>query len=100
MCIDEHYDETLDIIHKTFRHIFEGLENRFGDLLSAVREQYPSEAVTFTDGPCVVHWEEGMRVLTEGGFDVGDGMGDLTGAMVSYSLGSVCACLCVCVCVG
>jgi hypothetical protein len=31
----------------------------------------------------VVHWPEAQEILKEKGFDVGDGMGDLNGAMVS-----------------
>ena len=41
---------------------------------------YESEPVTFTDEPCVLHWPEAMEILREKGFDMGDGLGDLTGA--------------------
>jgi len=88
MAIDDHYMETLEVIHKMFKHIFEGLESRFAKELEAIREQYPSEAVTFTEEPCVLHWPEAMDILEEKGFDVGDRMGDLTGAM-ELALGEV-----------
>jgi aspartyl-tRNA synthetase len=82
MAINDHYMETLEIIHIMFKHIFTGLETRWEKELAVIRQQYASEPVTFTDKPCVLHWPDGMALLEEVGFDVGDGMSDLTGAMV------------------
>lgn len=81
MAINDHYMETLEVIHTMFKHIFNGLENRNAKELAVIREQYASEPVTFTDEPCVLHWPEAMDILKEKGFDIGDGMSDLTGAM-------------------
>lgn len=81
MAIEDHYVETLEVIHGVFKHIFEGLEKRWAREMAAIREQYPSEPVMFTDEPCVMHWPEAQEILAERGFDMGDGMGDLTGAM-------------------
>jgi len=86
MAIDDHYTETLKVIHNVFKHIFTGLETRFSKELSVIREQYTSEAVTFTEKPCILHWSEAMQILKQNGFDLGDEMGDLTGAM-ELSLG-------------
>jgi aspartyl/asparaginyl-tRNA synthetase len=80
MAIDDHYDEALEVIHGMFKHIFTGLESRFPKELAVIRQQYHSEPVTFTDEPCILHWTEGMDILKEQGFDMGDCMGDLTGA--------------------
>lgn len=88
MAIDDHYMETLEVIHAMFKHIFTGLEDRFSKELNIIREQYASEPVTFTDEPCVLHWPEAMDILEEKGFDVADRMGDLTGAM-ELALGEV-----------
>lgn len=88
MAIDDHYMETLEVIHEMFRHIFTGLETRMANELAIIREQYPSEACTFTEEPCVLHWPEAMDILKDEGFDVGDGMGDLNGAMVSSLVSS------------
>jgi aspartyl-tRNA synthetase len=82
MAINDHYMETLEVIHSMFRHIFTGLESRLAKELAIIREQYPSEPCTFTDEPCVIHWPEAMEIIEQEGLDVGDGMGDLTGAMV------------------
>ena len=86
MSIKDHYMETLEVIHKCFVHIFNGLETRFAKELKVIREQYASEPLTFTDEPCVIHWPEAQEILREKGFDMGDGMGDLNGAMVRLSL--------------
>lgn len=81
MGIEEHYNEVLVVSHKMFKHIFEGLEKRWGRELAVIREQYASEPVAFTEDPCVLHWPEAMSLLRgEGGMeDVGD-YDDLTGA--------------------
>jgi nondiscriminating aspartyl-tRNA synthetase len=88
MAIGDHYMETLEIIHNLFKHIFQGLETRWAKELAVIREQYESEPVEFTDEPCVLHWPEAMAILQEHGMDVGDGLGDLTGAM-EVKLGQV-----------
>jgi aspartyl-tRNA synthetase len=88
MAITDHYMETLEVIHEMFKHIFNGLETRMAKELEVIRQQYESEPVTFTDEPCVMHWPEAMETLTKEGFDIGDGMGDLTGAM-ELALGKV-----------
>merc|ERR1719253_1685427 len=56
--------------------------------LAVVRTQYASEPVVFTDEPCVLHWPEAMDILRGEGFDMGDGLGDLTGAQ-ELALGAV-----------
>jgi aspartyl/asparaginyl-tRNA synthetase len=86
MAINDHYMETLEVIHNMFKHIFTGLETRMAKELAVIRQQYASEPCTFTDEPCVLHWPEAMAILVDEGFDIGDGMGDLTGAMVRSHL--------------
>ena len=86
MAINDHYMETLEVIHNMFRHIFTGLESRLAKELAIIREQYPSEPCTFTDEPCVIHWPEAMEILEKEGLDIGDGMADLTSAMVRKEL--------------
>jgi aspartyl-tRNA synthetase len=88
MAIEDHYMETLEVIHNLFKHIFNGLETRFAKELAVIRQQYASEPVAFTEEPCVIHWPEAMEILKEKGFDMGDEMGDLTGAM-ELTLGEV-----------
>jgi aspartyl-tRNA synthetase len=88
MAIHDSYLETLHVIHDLFKHIFNGLETRWAKELKVIREQYESEPVTFTNEPCILHWPEAMDILKQEGFDIGDGLGDLTGAM-ELALGRV-----------
>ena len=81
MAIDDHYMETLEVIHTMFKHIFTGLETRFAQELHVIRQQYFSEPLEFTDAPCVLHWPEAMHILKDEGFAMGDELGDLSGAM-------------------
>jgi aspartyl/asparaginyl-tRNA synthetase len=84
MAIHEHYDEVLDVCHATFKHMFQGLEARWPRELAAVREQYASAPVRFTEKPCVVHWPDGIAMLREAGVtaeELGD-FDDLSGAQV------------------
>lgn len=81
MAIQDHYMETLEVIHEMFKHIFTGLESRWARELDVIRNQYESEPVAFTNDPCVIHWPEAMKMLIDDGFDIGDGMGDLNTAM-------------------
>ena len=80
MAINEHYNEVLEICHVMFRDIFNGIEDRLSEEMKAIRMQYPSEPITFSDEPCILHWSDGIKMIEEAGFDVGDGMQDLTGA--------------------
>jgi aspartyl-tRNA synthetase len=70
MAIYEHYNEVLFVVHKLFRHIFEGLETRYAKELAIIREQYPSQPVKFTDEPLIIHWGEGMQMLKDAGHQV------------------------------
>jgi len=79
MAITEHYDEALVVLHKMFKHIFTGMEDRFAGELAVVREQYASAPVRFTDEPCILHWDEGMQMLQDAGEEP-DVFGDLSGA--------------------
>lgn len=65
MPIQEHYNEVLAVLHNMFRHIFEGLEVQYAAELKAIRLQYPSEPLTFTHEPLVLHWHEAMKLLKE-----------------------------------
>lgn len=88
MTIQDHYMETLEVVHTMFKHIFNGLETRWAKELAIIREQYDSTPVTFTDEPCVLHWPEAMSILKEEGFEMGDELQDLSGAM-ELALGAI-----------
>jgi aspartyl-tRNA synthetase len=79
MAIKEHYNEALEVLHTMFKHIFNGMEERYSVELAVVRQQYASQPVRFTDKPCIVHWDEGMKMLQDAG-EAPDVLGDLSGA--------------------
>jgi aspartyl-tRNA synthetase len=70
MGITDHYNEVLRVLHGLFKHIFTGLEERFGEELAVIRQQYDSAPVQFTEEPCVVHWEDAIAMLREAGHEV------------------------------
>jgi aspartyl-tRNA synthetase len=70
-----------------FKHIFENLEILYKNELSVIRMQYPSSPVQFTDEPLIIHWEEGMKMLTDAGHDI-DVMADMSTA-VELALGNI-----------
>lgn len=83
MAINDHYMEILEVVHKCFVQIFNGLETRHAKELDVICEQYHSKPLTFTQEPCVLHWPEAQAILTEKGFTMVDGMDDLNAAQVS-----------------
>ena len=72
MEIYEHYSEVLEVIHRMFRHIFDGLETKYAKELAIVREQYPSEKVRFTREPLILHWPEGIKLLRDAGVEINE----------------------------
>ncbi|KAG5178813.1 aspartyl-tRNA synthetase [Tribonema minus] len=87
MGIYDHYNEVLHVLHGLFKHIFTGLEERFATELAAIRTQYYSEPVTFTEEPCIVHWEDAIAMLREAGHEAED-FDDLNGAQ-ELALGAI-----------
>lgn len=94
MAFNQHYNEVIDVLHDVFTSIFDGLETRYADELSAIRAQYPSEAPRWTKEPCIVHWEDAMAMLEEAGEEA-PGFDDLNtvqertlGRLVAEKLGT------------
>lgn len=87
MAINSNYFETLQVLHRLFRHIFHGLEERCKKELAVIREQYPSEPVTFTEEPLVIHWWDAIDLLRSAGQEVAD-MDDLSSSQ-ELALGEI-----------
>jgi aspartyl-tRNA synthetase len=67
MHFNEHYNEVLDMLDKTFNHIFKGLNERFKDEIEAVRKQFPFEDLKFKY-PCLkLKYWDAMKILREKG---------------------------------
>jgi len=67
MAFNLHYNEVIGVLHDVFTTIFDGLETRHADELRAIRRQYPSAAPRWTEKPCVIHWEDAMKMLEDAG---------------------------------
>ena len=80
MPITAHYSEAIAVGHRVFKTIFDGLEAKHGDLIAAVRDQYPSEPVVVSDEPVVIHFADAIQMLRDSGVAIEDDYGDLSGA--------------------
>ena len=94
MSFKQHYNEVIEVIHRMFVHVFNGLETTHAEQMAAVRAQYPSSIPRLTEKPCVIHWEEAMAMLAEAGEDA-PGLDDLNtsqeralGALVAAKYGT------------
>lgn len=56
-----------------FRHIFNGLEERYARELQVIREQYPSEPVQFTEEPLIIHCKSKYHLLYDLIYIIRDG---------------------------
>ena len=69
MMVTRRLHQVIGVIHKMFTHMFDGLETTYAADLAAIRAQYPSEVPQWSEEPCVIHWEEGMQMLTDAGIE-------------------------------
>lgn len=92
MCIDEHYDEVLDVIDALFVELFDGLNERCAREIDVVRRQFPSKPLRYLRKTLVLDFAEGIRMLQEeGGYgDSIDPLGDLN-TEVERALGKLVA---------
>ena len=75
MEIVEHYDEVLDMIDRLFVAIFNGLNEKYNRELESVRSKWDVPAFVYeTDGKKNLRLEypEGIKMLREAGFEIGD----------------------------
>ncbi|OMO90006.1 Aspartyl/Asparaginyl-tRNA synthetase, class IIb [Corchorus olitorius] len=76
MEIKDHYSELMDMVDRLFVTIFDGLNERCGNELEAVRKQYPFEPLRYTPNTLRLTFEEGVEMLKDAGVEV-DPLGDL-----------------------
>ena len=72
MAFNYHYHEVLDIIGSLFVDIFKGLELKYGDEITTVGRQYPSERFKFLEPTLRLEFKEGVQMLREVGVEMGD----------------------------
>ena len=69
MEIKEHFFEVLDTLGELFYFIFKGLNERYAKELEIVNNQYPFEPLILTPEVLKLPWTEGIKLLTENGFN-------------------------------
>ncbi|CDK27411.1 unnamed protein product [Kuraishia capsulata CBS 1993] len=74
MAIEEHYDETVDLLADLFVFIFSQLKTRYAKEIAVVRKQFPVEEFKVpASGEMVrIPFKEGIKMLREAGKDVDD----------------------------
>lgn len=90
MCINEHYDEVLEIIDKLFVSLFDGLNERCASELEVVRRQFPAPPLRYLRKTLVLTFEEGIEMLKNGGYPDIDPLADLN-TEVERALGKLVA---------
>ncbi|XP_068716232.1 aspartate--tRNA ligase, cytoplasmic-like [Montipora foliosa] len=70
MTFNEHYHEVIDMIGRTFVHIFKGLRDRYGEDIAKVQKQYKSEPFKFLEPSLVLTYSEGVDMLREAGIEM------------------------------
>ncbi|KAL8843640.1 MAG: hypothetical protein Q9170_000144 [Blastenia crenularia] len=68
MALDEHYHEALELIDETFKHIFEGVYQRFRKELDTVKTQFPHEDLVWLDQTVRIPFSDGITMLRESGW--------------------------------
>jgi len=87
MRIKNNYHELLHIVHNLIIFIFQSLELNHEKELSLIREHSNYQPIQYTDQPCIVTWKQAQEILQREGYDIGDGMNDLSTKMELF-LGS------------
>ncbi|XP_015773658.1 PREDICTED: aspartate--tRNA ligase, cytoplasmic-like [Acropora digitifera] len=70
MTFNEHYHEVIEMIGRTFVHIFKGLRDRYAQDIAKVQRQYHSEPFKFLEPSLVLTYHEGVDMLREAGIDM------------------------------
>ena len=90
MCIYEHYDEVLEVLDRLFVSLFDGLNERCGDEIAIIGKQFPAPPLRYLRKTLILTFEEGIKMLKEGGFPDIDPMADLN-TEVERALGKLVA---------
>jgi len=72
MAFNEHYHEVLDMMDSMFIHIFMGLQEKFGEEIETVREQFDREPFQFLVPSLRLEWPDAIQMLRESGEVIGD----------------------------
>jgi aspartyl-tRNA synthetase len=90
MCINEHYEEVLEVIDKLFVSMFDGLNERCSAEIEVVRKQFPVPPLRYLRKTLILTFEEGIEMLKKGGYPDIDPLADLN-TEVERALGKMVA---------
>ena len=91
MCINEHYEEVLEVIDRLFVALFDGLNEKCAREIEVVRKQFPAQPLRYLRKTLILDFEQGVEMLKkEGGYPDLDPMADLN-TEVERALGKLVA---------
>nr|CDS30263.1 aspartyl tRNA synthetase cytoplasmic [Hymenolepis microstoma] len=67
-----HYHEVVDLIADMFVSIFKGLQTKYASEIGTVCKQYNAEPFQFLEPTLRLEFSEGIKMLKEAGWDVGE----------------------------
>ncbi|VDL55497.1 unnamed protein product [Hymenolepis diminuta] len=67
-----HYHEVVDLIAEMFVSIFKGLQTKYASEIETICKQYKAEPFQFLEPTLKLEFSEGIRMLKEAGWDVGE----------------------------
>ncbi|CAL3969085.1 unnamed protein product [Diplocarpon coronariae] len=73
MALEEHYHEALNIIDGMFKHLWQGIYERYQTEIDLIADFYPQERVMWLDETPRIRFADGVRLLIEDGWVDEDG---------------------------
>ncbi|BHF58060.1 Aspartate--tRNA ligase, cytoplasmic [Sparganum proliferum] len=67
-----HYHEVVDLIADMFVHMFKGLQRQYASDIETICKQYKAEPFKFLEPSLRLEFSEGIKMLREAGWEVGD----------------------------
>jgi len=73
MALEEHYHEALDIIDGMFKHLWQGIYNRYQKEIDLISHFYPHEKVEWLEETPRIPFRDGVQMLIDDGWKDDDG---------------------------
>ncbi|KAL3423405.1 aspartyl-tRNA synthetase [Phlyctema vagabunda] len=73
MALEEHYHEALNVIDGMFKHLWQGIYDRYSHEIEIISHFYPHEKVEWLDVTPRIPFSEGVQMLVDDGFKDEDG---------------------------
>ncbi|CAL8098025.1 unnamed protein product [Calicophoron daubneyi] len=72
MAFHNHYHEVVDLIADMFVNMFRGLQREYDEEIKTIAKQYKSEPFKFLEPTLRLSYKEGIQMLREAGWELGD----------------------------